>query len=87
MQAIKQPGNISIRFASEIGNDFHTVFDAGSYLAKAKKSESYQLRTYLVGEGGFEPPKAVPADLQSVPFGHSGIRPYYNYAPFFKNDT
>ena len=28
-----------------------------------------------VGEGGFEPPKAVPADLQSVPFGHSGIRP------------
>ena len=40
-----------------------------------------------MGEGGFEPPKAVPADLQSVPFGHSGIRPYYNYAPFFKNDT
>ena len=28
-----------------------------------------------MGEGGFEPPKAVPADLQSVPFGHSGIRP------------
>ena len=33
----------------------------------------------LVGEGGFEPPKALPADLQSVPFGHSGIPPY-NYA-------
>ena len=30
----------------------------------------------LVGEGGFEPPKASPADLQSVPFGHSGIPPY-----------
>ena len=29
----------------------------------------------LVGEGGFEPPKALPADLQSVPFGHSGIPP------------
>ena len=29
-----------------------------------------------VGGGGFEPPKALPADLQSVPFGHSGIRPY-----------
>ena len=29
----------------------------------------------LVGEGGFEPPKASPADLQSVPFGHSGIPP------------
>ena len=24
---------------------------------------------------GFEPSKASPADLQSVPFGHSGIRP------------
>ena len=30
-----------------------------------------------MGEGGFEPPKASPADLQSVPFGHSGIPPYY----------
>ena len=30
----------------------------------------------LVGEGGFEPPKALPADLQSVPFGHSGTPPY-----------
>ena len=26
--------------------------------------------------GGFEPPKQFAADLQSVPFGHSGIRPY-----------
>ena len=25
---------------------------------------------------GFEPSKASPADLQSVPFGHSGIPPY-----------
>ena len=31
---------------------------------------------FELGEGGFEPPKAVPADLQSVPFGHSGIPPY-----------
>ena len=30
----------------------------------------------LVGEGGFEPPKRYAADLQSVPFGHSGIPPY-----------
>ena len=27
-------------------------------------------------EGGFEPPKAKPADLQSAPFGRSGIPPY-----------
>ena len=25
---------------------------------------------------GFEPSKAVPTDLQSAPFGHSGIHPY-----------
>ena len=26
--------------------------------------------------GGFEPPKQIAADLQSVPFGHSGKLPY-----------
>ena len=26
--------------------------------------------------GGFEPPKQFAADLQSVPFGHSGIHPF-----------
>jgi hypothetical protein len=29
----------------------------------------------LVGTGGFEPPKLKTTDLQSVPFGHSGISP------------
>ena len=29
-----------------------------------------------MGRGGFEPPKQFAADLQSVPFGHSGIHPY-----------
>ena len=29
-----------------------------------------------VGRGGFEPPKASPADLQSAPFGHLGICPH-----------
>ena len=29
----------------------------------------------LVGEGGFEPPKSWTADLQSAPFGRSGIFP------------
>ena len=35
-----------------------------------------------MGGEGFEPSKALPADLQSVPFGHSGIHPltlYTNY--------
>ena len=26
---------------------------------------------------GFEPSKALPTDLQSAPFGHSGTNPYY----------
>ena len=30
----------------------------------------------LVGEGGFGPPKSVTTDLQSAPFGRSGIPPY-----------
>ncbi len=30
----------------------------------------------VVGEG-FEPSKAVPADLQSAPFGHSGTPPNF----------
>ena len=29
-----------------------------------------------MGEGGFGPPKSVTTDLQSAPFGHSGIPPY-----------
>ena len=32
---------------------------------------------FLVGRGGFEPPKSVTTDLQSAPFGHSGIFPYF----------
>ena len=31
--------------------------------------------TIMVEGGGFEPPKAEPADLQSAPFGHSGTPP------------
>ena len=32
----------------------------------------------LMDGGGFEPPKQIAADLQSVPFGHSGIHPYHH---------
>jgi len=30
---------------------------------------------------GFEPAKALPTDLQSAPFSHSGIPPYKNGDP------
>ena len=33
---------------------------------------------FLVGEGGFGPPKSLTTDLQSAPFGRSGIPPYYS---------
>ena len=36
---------------------------------------------FLVGAGGFEPPKLKAADLQSVPIGHSGTRPYSFHSP------
>ena len=43
---------------------------------------SYQLLhpAILVGGIGFEPMKAKPADLQSAPFNHSGIRPHMELA-------
>ena len=43
---------------------------------KTKNKNHSNERFLLVGDGGFEPPKALPADLQSVPFGHSGNPPY-----------
>ena len=39
-----------------------------------KKSSLFWL-LFLMGDCGFEPQKALPADLQSVPFGHSGNLP------------
>ena len=44
---------------------------------KSCASASSATPAYMImGRGGFEPPKQVAADLQSVPFGHSGIHPY-----------
>ncbi|CAL6170115.1 conserved hypothetical protein [Vibrio alginolyticus] len=41
-----------------------------------RNSESYFLKNMVEGDG-FEPSKAVPADLQSAPFGHSGTPPNF----------
>ena len=35
-----------------------------------------ELNHQVDGEG-FEPSKALPTDLQSAPFGHSGIHPWF----------
>ena len=42
----------------------------------AKTPDIQRISGVLVGEGGFEPPKSLTTDLQSAPFGHSGIPPY-----------
>ena len=39
---------------------------------------------FLVGEGGFEPPKSVTTDLQSAPFGHSGTPPNIQFVSQYK---
>ena len=43
---------------------------------KIAASISLLAASNMVGEGGFEPPKSVTTDLQSAPFGRSGIPPY-----------
>ena len=40
-----------------------------------KNKKVLAVMQYLMDGGGFEPPKQFAADLQSVPFGHSGIHP------------
>ena len=42
----------------------------------AEKVRCESIGLFLVGEDGFEPSKRNAADLQSVPFGHSGTPPY-----------
>ena len=41
------------------------------------KNGKFQIETcrFLVGEDGFGPSKSLTTDLQSAPFGHSGIPP------------
>ena len=38
-------------------------------------SFTYYKARHMVERGGFEPPKAEPADLQSAPFDRSGTSP------------
>ncbi len=47
-----------------------------SWLHAAKKTIGKCLWSFLVGDGGFGPPKSVTTDLQSAPFGRSGNLPY-----------
>ena len=67
---LRQAGYSLFRFAHKLAVFLLTILSG-----KAKRPVQKHEAFYLVGEGGFEPPKAKPADLQSVPFGHSGTLP------------
>ena len=68
---------ISNRFVALAQQRPCRYFKANPHETAEKSKQPEQIvQVVLVGEGGFEPPKALPADLQSVPFGHSGIPPY-----------
>ena len=57
-------------------NDSNAIVDDIPLLSQwIKKSKSEDL-DFLVGEDGFEPSKSLTTDLQSAPFGRSGIPPY-----------
>ena len=76
--------------ASEISHDhsdkaytlrkFTLPGDCRAALAKTKVKKiriTVKVIRILVDRGGFEPPKSVTTDLQSVPFGRSGTCPYF----------
>ncbi len=46
------------------------------YIYATKNRTFMNKNAVLVGRGGFEPPKSKTSDLQSDPFGRSGICPY-----------
>ena len=50
--------------------------DAQTVSAKSIRALHCLFNLASMGGGGFEPPKQIAADLQSVPFGHSGIHPF-----------
>ena len=50
-------------------------FESTLQIPKRKKVQHQMVLDFLVGEDGFEPSKRYAADLQSVPFGHSGTPP------------
>ncbi len=47
-----------------------------AWKADALPTELFPLFNSTVGGGGFEPPKALPTDLQSAPFDRFGIPPF-----------
>ena len=58
---------------------FHLAAHAYMKLSIQLRTSAHFIEFHGMGEGGFEPPKALLTDLQSAPFGHSGIPPDKKY--------
>ena len=54
----------------------HYISDGFESILNTKSPTPKGVGLFVVGEDGFEPSKRNAADLQSVPFGHSGTPPY-----------
>ena len=57
------------------------IYNLPNLLLSYNKKElpPYEDNSFILGRERFELSKASPTDLQSAPFGHSGIRPYQKY--------
>ena len=60
---------------SQGANDVACVTQTMLCLAAQMKNPKAYAFGFLVGEAGFGPAKSVTTDLQSAPFGRSGIPP------------
>ena len=62
----------------EAGRDTRSLDDAFLIFPKTSAIHpkwSHEVKSVMVGRGGFEPPKRNATDLQSAPFDHSGTSP------------
>ena len=65
---------------ADLGARKTNSIDFDDFLAKIPRFLQ-KSRYFVVGRGGFEPPKSLTSDLQSDPFGRSGIYPcIYNFS-------
>ena len=62
------PSRVQVTIAAKKDNFIRAI--------QEKPTPVYTEVGFMVGAGGFEPPKLKATDLQSAPFGHSGTLPY-----------
>ena len=74
------PFNLPTRKTFDITSKIQTARLCRIHVVKRKAPPNLSFYTnllWMVVGGGFEPPKALPSDLQSDPFDHSGTPPFF----------